>query len=299
MKKQAEIDERKEFGAFERKLSSLFGTETRKEVYVVLMSVFFGVMLLIISNLILSGLPLPYISILMTIMSIFIIVVPMIFYQYRHYKKMKNIEENFPNFIKSISEGLNSNMSLPQAVMYASRSDFGALSPYIDRMVSHLSWGIDFEKVLKNMAHSIDNKLITRSISTIIEAHNYGGNISRAMAEIGKSVTEIEKLRRERLSSISGQMMQGYIIFFVFVGVMIGLVVFLIPVLGTESLGVGTGNANLALEYGRKFRHLSIIQGFFSGLAIGKLAEGSISAGMKHAFIMAMIGYVALSIATV
>ena len=165
-------------------------------------------------------------------------------------------------------------------------------------MISQMSWGISFEKAFGNMAKAINNHLITRAVSTIIETHTYGGKISKALESIGKSVTEIEKLRRERISMISSQMMQGYIIFFVFVGVMIGLVTFLLPVLGSDAMGVGTGNMDLAAQYAVKFKHLSIVQGFFSGIAIGKLSEGSISAGFKHAIIMALIGYTALTLAT-
>ncbi|MBW6462348.1 MAG: type II secretion system F family protein [DPANN group archaeon] len=258
-----------------------------------------GFILFIFNQFVLSLFLLPPISLIIMLFSIVSMVVPLISLQYKHFQKMKNIESNFPNFIKAISEGLSSNMSLPQSVKYAAKSNFGELSPYINMMVSQMSWGISFEKAFHGMAESINNRLITRATSTIIEAHTYGGKISTAMAAIGESITDIEKLRRERISSISSQMMQGYIIFFVFIGVMIGLVVFLLPILGSDTLGgTGVANANLVSEYTTKFRHLSVIQGFFSGIAIGKLSEGSISAGFKHAAIMSFIGYAALLLTT-
>ena len=40
-----------------------------------------------------------------------------------------------------------------------------------------------------------------------------------------------------------------------------------------------------------------MIQGVFSGLAMGKLAYGSIGAGTKHATIMSLMGYLGLVIA--
>ncbi len=258
-----------------------------------------SLMLLIFNHFVLSQFLLPFMTIFIMLFSVIGVVVPLISLQYRHFQKMKNIESNFPNFIKAISEGLSSNMSLPQSVKYAAKSNFGELSPYINRMVSQMSWGISFEQAFRGMAESINNRLITRATSTIIEAHTYGGKISNAMTAIGRSITDIEKLRRERISSISSQMMQGYIIFFVFIGVMIGLVVFLLPILGSDALGgTGAANANLVAQYTVKFRHLSVIQGFFSGIAIGKLSEGSISAGFKHAAIMSFIGYAALLLAT-
>ncbi len=282
----------------EEKVKVFLDIYSTKELYSASTIFFFGLTLLILNQLILSTLLSPFLALILNVASVLFMVLPIVILQYRHFKKMKNVEENFPNFVKAISEGLTSNMSLPQSVNYASRSNFGALTPYIDSMMSQISWGISFEDSFRNMARSINNRLITRAVSTIIEAHTYGGKISNALVSIGASVTEIEKLRRERISMISGQMMQGYVIFFVFVGVMIGLVTFLLPVLGSDAMGVGTGNVDLAAQYAVKFKHLSIIQGFFSGIAIGKLSEGSIAAGFKHALIMSLIGYAALTLAT-
>lgn len=296
MKKVTE--KKSDTSSFEEKVRIFISAYSNKELYSAGTIFILGIFVLTINQIVLSVFLSPFFTLLLTIVSVLLMVVPVIILQYRHFQKMKNIEENFPNFVKAISEGLTSNMSLPQSVDYASRSNFGALTPYIDKMMSQISWGISFEDAFRNMARSINNHLITRAISTIIEAHTYGGKISKALDSIGKSVTEIEKLRRERISMISGQMMQGYVIFFVFVGVMIGLVAFLLPVLGTDAMGVGTGNVDLAAQYAVKFKHLSILQGFFSGIAIGKLSEGSIAAGFKHALIMSLIGYVALTLAT-
>ncbi len=282
----------------EDKITLLISTYGKHEISSVAVVFLIGLLILIFNQIVLSIFLSPFLSLVLTIISVLFMLVPAIIMQYTHFQRMKNVESNFPNFVKAISEGLSSNMSLPQSVNYAARSNFGTLTPYVDRMISQMSWGISFEKAFGNMAKAINNHLITRAVSTIIETHTYGGKISKALESIGKSVTEIEKLRRERISMISSQMMQGYIIFFVFVGVMIGLVTFLLPVLGSDAMGVGTGNIDLAAQYAVKFKHLSIVQGFFSGIAIGKLSEGSISAGFKHAIIMALIGYTALTLAT-
>jgi len=44
---------------------------------------------------------------------------------------------------------------------------------------------------------------------------------------------------------------------------------------------------------------LIIIQGIFSGLAVGKLGEGSLMAGLKHSFFMSFIGGLAFLLAGV
>ncbi|MEA3229416.1 MAG: type II secretion system F family protein [archaeon] len=295
------LDDKSKKRVFKGVVSHILKTYDKKSIYNVIAFGFVGIILLLVTSLFLSKVLSTLLTLIFTTISFLIIALPVIILQYSHYQKMKNIEANFPNFLKAISEGLNSNMSLPQAVRYAAKSDFGDLTFYINKLVAQLSWGLSFELALKNMALSINNKIIIRATSTIIAAHRSGGSIAKAISSIGDAVTDIDKLRRERISRISSQMLQGYIIFFVFIGVMIGLVVFLLPVLTTDMMGVGSDGvtgADYAAQYATRFKHLSIIQGFFSGISIGKLAEGSLSAGLKHAAIMSLIGYIALTVVT-
>ena len=46
----------------------------------------------------------------------------------------------------------------------------------------------------------------------------------------------------------------------------------------------------------RIFVHMTLVQGFFGGLAAGKMGEGSIGAGLKHSLIMMLVGYAALKV---
>ncbi len=242
-----------------------------------------------------------FLSNLMVLLSMIVMGVPPAMLHYSRYERMKEVEESFPDFIRDITEGLRGGMTLPLAIKYASNNNYGALNPHIKTLVAQITWGITFDTALHHFVKEIDNPTITRAISTVIEAHRSGGNIAEALDAVGKSTVELEKLRRERESRISSQMMTGYIIFFIFIVIMIGMREFLLPALtwgtpatsGNEMMAASEGKVNVEL-YGRMFTHLAIIQGVFSGLAIGKLAEGSISAGAKHAALMSLMGYIAL-----
>ncbi|MBU4300225.1 MAG: type II secretion system F family protein [Nanoarchaeota archaeon] len=242
---------------------------------------------------------------ILILLSFIMMGVPPAMLRYNKYQQMKEVEESFPDFIRDITEGLRGGMTLSLAIKYASNNNYGALNSHIKTLVAQITWGIPFDNALHNFVKSIDDPTITRAISTVIEAHRSGGNIAEALDAVGKSTVEIEKLRRERTSRISSQMMTGYVIFFIFVVIMIGMREFLLPALtwgsatspGAEEM-MAASNANVNVEaYGRMFSHLAIIQGIFSGLAIGKLAEGNLSAGVKHAALMSLMGYITLMLA--
>ncbi|MCK5474849.1 MAG: type II secretion system F family protein, partial [Candidatus Aenigmarchaeota archaeon] len=237
-----------------------------------------------------------------------VLVIPRTFVKYAKYRKQKTIEERFPDFLRDIVEGLRGGMSLPLAINYTSKNNYGELTEPIRLLIAQISWGVPFEKAITNFASITKSKTVTRAVRTIIEAHRSGGNLAEVINAVGRSTIELEKIKRERTSRISSQMMQGYIIYFVFLGVMVGMQKFLIPALswGTVDTSVGnimsgstgtteTGVIDVAL-YQKMFTHLAIIQGFFSGVTIGKLAEGSIDAGIKHAMFLVIIGYAVMSI---
>jgi len=235
----------------------------------------------------------------------FVLLVPPTIVHYYRYRDIRSVEERFPDFLRDVVEGLRGGMTLPLAMETASRNKYGALSKHVNAMVAQISvWGVPFEKALRNFAEASKSKVVARAVSTIIESHRSGGDIAEVLSSVGLATVEIDKIKRERASRIYAQMTTGYIIFFVFVGVMVGMTKFLIPALAVPSvpaLGAAAGAAAAApapgpVDLGPIFRNLAIIQGAFAGLAIGKMAEGTLAAGWKHAVAMSLIGYTALSL---
>ena len=45
------------------------------------------------------------------------------------------------------------------------------------------------------------------------------------------------------------------------------------------------------MQVANQFLYLLVTQGFFAGLAIGKLTEGSVRNGIKHSFILAFLAF--------
>ena len=52
-------------------------------------------------------------------------------------------------------------------------------------------------------------------------------------------------------------------------------------------------------ELSNSFLYLILIQGFFSGLAIGKLSEGNIKAGAKHSFTLVVVTFLVSVVANI
>ncbi len=231
-------------------------------------------------------------------------IVPFLIKWYTAFNKKKHIENAFPLFLRDLIESVRSGMSLPQAFKTVSDNDYGILTNYIKKMSSQLDWGIPIDKVLINFSKESKSKLVGRIISTVIESHRFGGNLIDTFEALSKTTSEVDRLRRERYIYLQSQMITGYIVFFIFLAVILGLQLFLTPsitALPQGALGIGSVQsdltpAELAEEYNNIYRALILIQGLFAGLAVGKMSEGSMVAGIKHSLFMMLVGFIAFTV---
>ncbi len=236
------------------------------------------------------------IFLLLNIVGLLVIIGPILVTKYMEYSRVGELEEQFPNFLRDVVEGTRAGMSLPQAIQNTRHNDYGRLSPYVEEVGAKLEWGIPFETALSSFARKTRSSTIRRAVNTIIQTYQSGGNVSEVLDAVGNNLKEIRKLRKERESQIYGEMITGYIIYFVFLLVLVVLVRYFLPALTFGGdigplQGSGLSSGQLIATYRSVFRFLIIIQSIFSGLVIGRLSEGNLKAGAKHIGILLGIGY--------
>ncbi len=230
----------------------------------------------------------------------------------RSNSRQREIEEKFLEFVRSITGNVRSGTPIPKAIKEASESNYGSLTPYIKKLYYQIEWGIPFSEALSKFAKSTNNDIIRRSVAIIIEAEKSGGNIEEVMEGVTTSVVQIKKIKDERRANAFTHLIQGYLVFFIFIGIMIILQLFLLPRLSEVSGDVLTGITfqgdiseldvkdtieGISINFETLFISLILIQGFFAGLMIGKFSEGNIKFGIRHSFILALLGYMIFTIA--
>jgi hypothetical protein len=133
------------------------------------------------------------------------------------------------------------------------------------------------------------------------QAERAGGDIGEILESVAGAVTISDKLKKERKAAISTLVVQGYIIFFVFIGIVLIMQFRVLPMISnigdlgvTGDIGIGglSGGGEIDQgELGNAFLYLLLIQGFFSGLTIGKLSEGTVKGGLKHSFALMIVSF--------
>ncbi len=223
-------------------------------------------------------------------------------------KRQKEIELKFLEFVRGLVETVKSGIPIPKAILHVSKADYGALNPYIKKLANHIEWGIPLRQALKIFANDTGNKIILRAVSIVIEAERSGGNIDGVLRAVSNSIVQIKKIREERRSNTYSQMVQGYFIFFIFIAIMLTVQIYLFPQLADLTLTVSGGlnsgfnsivekpvEATSNLNFDNLFLGLVLIQGFFTGLMIGKFAEGEAKMGLKHSAVLVIISYIIIT----
>jgi archaeal flagellar protein FlaJ len=225
-------------------------------------------------------------------------------------KRNRELEEKFLEFVRSISDNVKSGIPIPKVISEIGNANYGALSPYVRKLMYQIEWGVPLREAFARFADETGNNLIKRSMAIVIEAEQSGGHIEKVLESVTASVLQIKKIKEERRTNIFSQIIQGYFIFIMFIAIMIVLQLFLLPQLvdisGSVLSGVSggfTGGVSSttiypsAVDFNIIFIFLILIQGFFTGIMVGKFSEGNLKYGLKHSVILMLMGYLAFTVA--
>lgn len=227
----------------------------------------------------------------------------------RENKEEEEISEMFLEFSRNLAESVVTGTPISKSILNMSKKNYRALNPYIQKMANQINLGIPVGIALQTFADDVNNNVVKRAVALIREAEKAGGEIDYILESVANSIAEVEKLKKERRAAMFNLIMQGYIIFFIFIGIMLVMEFKILPLtFGSEGAGGLFGGADItgisastglttattklsAEEISRMFLYLLLTQGFFAGLVIGKLSEGSLKSGIKHSFILTIAAF--------
>ena len=220
------------------------------------------------------------------------VISPIAILNYIDYRWRKAVDAHLPDLFRSIVQAQEIGMTLPKALEDAAERDYGPLTPELKKMTVQISWGASFEEALLAFGRRVGTVLTQRTVPMIIEASRSGGSVEKVFDPMGKFVQTTILLEKERKTQTRPYIAIIYVALFVFLFTIVILFqTFFTDVEGVALFSVPTSSP---ADLKRIFLHLTLVQGFFSGLVAGKMGEGSISAGLKHSLIMMLLGYMAL-----
>lgn len=225
-------------------------------------------------------------------------IAPFVFGIIRETKIDAEKEEMFLEFSRNLVESVKTGTPISKSIINTKDKAYGALSPHVKKLANQISMGIPLISALEVFSKDINNKTVSRAITLIGQAERAGGEIGEILEAVAGAVSTSDKLKKERKAAISTLVVQGYIIFFVFMVILIVMQFQIFPLLsgisdiGDIGIGGGGGSPVDSQELANSFLYLMLVQGLFTGLIIGKLAEGHIKYGVRHSFALTFFAFI-------
>ena len=214
-------------------------------------------------------------------------------YESLRLRRVHKIDSRFPDFVRDLAESRRAGMTFTKTIMYASKGNYGVLTPEIQKIARQISWGSSVNEALSAFAKRVNTKLIRRTISLIIEASHSGGNVADVLDAASKDSREIKFLESERRASMMSYVVVIYVSMGVFLLIIALLCTTLLPnMTGMGTAGsVGTGTSTELTEIVPVFFYSAIIQSLGMGMVAGVFEEGELVSGVKHCFGMVLVSW--------
>lgn len=250
-------------------------------------------------------------------------------YKFLQFRKLRAYEREFPNFLRDVSDAQRAGLTLVQAIKAVSKAEYGILTNEVRKMEKQLSWNVPLEKVMAKFSQRMsDSRLIVRSIMILEQANKSGGDIEDTMEELASNIESLREVQEEKSALLNQHVIMMYAIFFIFLGITIALIRFLVPILQTQGLSTGFASVGFSANpctacvtstdpacfgctafstlasafdlgppqdpssyYKALFLTMILVQGFFTGLIAGQISSDSLVAGLKHSLIMLFSGF--------
>jgi flagellar protein FlaJ len=212
-------------------------------------------------------------------------------------RKTRRKEELYTEFLFKLSELMRGGLDPIKSVKELSKTDLGILSPNVRIASTSMVYGKSFEDSMKSMAKSLHSELIARYTMLVVQASYSGGSVADLILKASEDMRSIIGIEREKEGNLAQYVMIFYfaqgIIFFIILTLTTSLLPFIDQLGPSSPFGV---NKLANVDFARGFFHLVMVNSFFGGLIIGKIAEGDARHGLKHAAILMTAGYIACAV---
>ena len=157
----------------------------------------------------------------------------------------KEKEVMFLEFSKNLVESVKMGTPISKSILNVRAKNYGSLNPHIEKLANQISLGIPINYAFETFARDIRSPVILRAVNIIRESEKAGGEIEDILESVAKSVAQIDQLKKERSAAMHTLVVQGYIIFLIFIVIMLIMQFKILPItsgLGGAQLGGDTSS---------------------------------------------------------
>ncbi len=227
---------------------------------------------------------------------------PIAIVSFLNYKYLKSVEKNIPRFLRDILQSTDSGLILPNAVLEASKSDYGPISHEMGIAMTKFSLGQDFGASVMEAAQRLRHPYAPQVALILSEAYAAGGRTHDVLGSSVSLFNGLEQYTEQKQSELRPYTQLVYIsvgIYLVIAYIIITQFMSRLEQIASSNglTSTGLAAASIAskqftlnippLPYFVSIFFLSaILESIFAGVVAGKIVESSALSGLRHSVIL-------------
>jgi tight adherence protein B len=149
---------------------------------------------------------------------------PRFYVKYRQAKRLRDFNSQLGDAINLLANGLRSGYSFLQAMDAVAGEMPPPISEEFQRVVREIGLGLSNERAMNNMLRRIPSDDLDLMITAVNVQHEVGGNLAEILETISHTIRERIRIKGEIRVLTSQQMISGYVVSFLPIG--LGLILY-------------------------------------------------------------------------
>ena len=191
-------------------------------------------------------------------------------------------------FLRDLTETRKTGMSPEKCIRILSDRDYGGFSKHLKLMSKQIGWGVSLRKIYSDFEKRVYGWLARAGMFILVDSIDVGGGAPETLDTLATFMENLEEMEREKRATLKPLILIPYLSAVMLVFVIVILIVFMKSLLGVARIYLSIP------EFVHTFLPPVILIAIVSGLVAGKISEGTIAAGFKHAVIMSVITMIAI-----
>ena len=191
-------------------------------------------------------------------------------------------------FLRDLTETRKTGMSPEKCMRILSDRDYGAFTKHLKLMSKQIGWGISLRKIYRDFERRVYGWLARAGMFILIDSIDVGGGAPETLDTLATFMENLEEMEREKRATLRPLILIPYLSAVMLVFVIVILIVFMKNLLELARIYISIP------EFVHTFLPPVVLIAIISGLVAGKISEGTIAAGFKHAVIMSIITLIAI-----
>lgn len=229
----------------------------------------------------------------LALLTLAVAILPVSVFHEMRLRRARSIERALPETVSRLSSFNERGISLPQAFRILAHSSKGPLSGELRALERDLAWNGSLGNALRRLRERVHTRSMARLACLFERAAAATGNLKEVLDIAAQNAGRQEALLSRKAQSMSTYVVVIYVVFAVFLYV-IYMVTDLFYQEGGLAAGLGAAGGAAGLDPDAAqvlFYHAALLQAGCCGLVAGKLGEGHLLSGLKHALVLAAVAW--------